>query len=834
MSRAAGLGCAALLLAGCLPLAWEEEPRPDGGARTGGSGGGLPIGGVAGGFGGGGMGGGVGGFGGGGMQPIGGGAPDLDGGFRPPSPVITGSFNGGATRPGPFPRGPLRSSTLAIVPGTRKLVAVVDDADALFVLDTPNRRIMFPPGARPSSVAVAPDGLTAWVALRGAGSVARVTLATGVQTLVPVGAEPTGVALSPSGRRLVVATFGERTVTVLDTLTLGSVAVDVGGHPRALTITDDGDADDADEAAWVTLFYGELVSEGTDDGRRGVVVEVSLGSTPAVTSRVTLGSLFTGLGGVCVPNQLHAIAQQGPSLYVTHVCAAPAAPQGPLASLHAGLSVINLAARTEDLSMNGSRVLQSDAPLRSLLANPIDVVPFAGAVLVLAQGSNSVQVLGETVSTRVGLDRFYAPGQGPQFDDPAMGVPTGVIGVDTEAFVLDATGRRVLELAPRFGPMSPVAVFPFETLPPPASPLYVERVGRRHFATSEGLWSSQNSVACTSCHPDGLTDGLTWVFTAGPRQTPSLSGTFERGRRAAHRAQGWTATADEIADVEGLVRTLCGGSGAIGLDAGIPLNVGYPGPGGISRHDGLSSSSRSLVLSTGRRDWLELEEWLVSLPRPPASARLDPLAVARGRQLFASGGCAACHGGALWTVSRVPYEPSLLKNGSAVGDDGVPSQPSGLRVQPLSGAMLWSPALNTDTLKVAPEGVSINNLPVNIGPERITCVLRDVGTFDRADPLEVKSNGQPAQGEKGFNPPSLFGLATSAPYLHHGKAKTLTELFSAPWARHTQAWSPGFLSTADGGVNPGEVRDLVAFLESIDEQTVPFPQPFGTDLCGAY
>jgi hypothetical protein len=30
------------------------------------------------------------------------------------------------------------------------------------------------------------------------------------------------------------------------------------------------------------------------------------------------------------------------------------------------------------------------------------------------------------------------------------------------------------------------------------------------------------------------------------------------------------------------------------------------------------------------------------------------------------------------------------------------------------------------------------------------------------------------------------------------------------------------------------VDDLVAFLESIDETTPPFPVPAGADICGAY
>ncbi len=706
---------------------------------------------------------------------------------------------------------------------------MVDDVDALFVLDMPNRRLALPAGSRPSSVAVAPDGLTAWVALRGLGSVSRVVLATGEHVEVSVGAEPTGVALSPSGRTLVVATFGERTISLVDTQTLAFSLVDVGRNPRALTITNDGDADDDDESAFITLFFGEPLSEGTNTGRVGNVVEVNLGSR-IVTHRISLVPV-TG----CVPNQLTAITEVNGQLFVVHTCAMPAAPNTQTSTVAAGLSVINRSTRLEVFGPTGSRTLTGGVSgALSRMANPIDVAPFDSvAVVVLSQGANELRVSNSSFSRRVGLSNFYMGGS-PEFsDEPECGVPTGVLTVNSQfTLVLDATGRRVL-LFFSIDPMSQPMEFPFETLPLAGSPASQERLGRRHFTTAEGPWSAENSVSCSSCHPDGLTDGLTWMFSVGPRQTPSLAGTFERGQLSKHRAQGWTATADEISDVEHLVRTLAGGSGVIFDSFGmgtVPLTTGSRVPDG-ARHDGLSASSRDLVLASPRRDWIEVESWIASLPRPPASKLLNPAMVSRGRQIFANGGCASCHGGSLWTVSRIPYVPSFAKNGSAVGDDGVPDQPSGLRIELRGPDQLWNPALNTDTMKIGPE---LLDGGVTVGPERITCVLRDVGTFDLNDPIEVKPNGQPAQGELGFNPPSLFGLKTSAPYLHHGKAKTLEELFSPQFARHHEARVPGFLSEGDGGVNADQVNDLIAFLESIDEKTLPFAIPLGNDVCGAY
>src|SRR5262249_4051467 len=40
---------------------------------------------------------------------------------------------------------------------------------------------------------------------------------------------------------------------------------------------------------------------------------------------------------------------------------------------------------------------------------------------------------------------------------------------------------------------------------------------------SKDAWSS-----CGSCHPDGLADGVTWIFGTGPRQTKPLDGMFNK------------------------------------------------------------------------------------------------------------------------------------------------------------------------------------------------------------------------------------------------------------------------------------------------------------------
>jgi hypothetical protein len=121
---------------------------------------------------------------------------------------------------------------------------------------------------------------------------------------------------------------------------------------------------------------------------------------------------------------------------------------------------------------------------------------------------------------------------------------------------------------------------------------------------------------------------------------------------------------------------------------------------------------------------------------------------------------------------------------------------------------------------------------VAIGPAQVACVLRNVGTFgdgvggslSRTNTLEVKPDGSRAQGRSGYNIPSLYGLALSDPYLHHGLAPTLEALFTdSRWAFHTGAGAANFLVGAQP-TDP-DVQALKAFLLSIDANQQEFAIP---------
>jgi cytochrome c peroxidase len=114
-------------------------------------------------------------------------------------------------------------------------------------------------------------------------------------------------------------------------------------------------------------------------------------------------------------------------------------------------------------------------------------------------------------------------------------------------------------------------------------------------------------------------------------------------------------------------------------------------------------------------------------------------------------------------------------------------------------------------------------------------VVRNVGTYDLTAAIEKKADGTPSSGFRGFNPPSLLSIASTAPYFHAGDAKTLDDVFAAKNALHHQAGNALFLSS--GGTTAQEKTDLanlIAFLKSIDDTTAPFTIPANFDICGGY
>jgi hypothetical protein len=732
------------------------------------------------------------------------------------------------------------ASTIAYGGSTDTTIFINPDTPNLYVSRSTTPPMMFPlfgAGEEPSSIALAPSETWALVTLRQSQRIVRIN---GLPFAPVIGwstqtcSEPTGVALTPDGSQAVVACLGEPVAELVETQVGGFTYVPLPAPARTVAITADG------HNAWLPAFFGVPLAEASNIGRAGRIFEVSLGA--GAVARTINGPTSNS---VCAPNLLSAIAMSAQHAFVASECIQPQGPVTPSASLASIVTVFDIASgNVVDVIGFGSAA--SPVPSDGMAGIvDIDVDPYRGWVWVLAQGADAVVAL-QPVPPFAAVPLFGMPGElalpscmyngmqmGPNMCPPGedlIGEPLSLRGTPRGWVQNEWAAHLAGDVNLQTGQVFMLQAEP----PPPPGPEHDARLGNLLFHTATGRWSARNNGSCASCHPDGLSDNVTWMFTAGPRQTIPLDGTFAKGDPADHRAQNWTANFDEIADVEGLVRKVLGGTGALVFDAGfqeqpLSLSQGITLDGVVTRNDNLSGSSRAVESELCElQDWAKIELYIQSIRSNRAPTQLDAAQVLAGRAVFIAAGCDTCHAGPKWTVSRVPYTPSPAENGSLPGDNGLPAAPTGLRTQQLDGGTL--PNLNRDTLKVAVE-LATNpdgGAAIAVGPERITCVLRDVGTHLTSNPIEHKSDGSPSQGELGYNIPSLLGLATSAPYFHDGRALTLLDLLGPAFSAHTNAGGTGYV------MSPSDVNALVVFLESIDAQTPPISPAAISDICGGY
>jgi cytochrome c553 len=298
---------------------------------------------------------------------------------------------------------------------------------------------------------------------------------------------------------------------------------------------------------------------------------------------------------------------------------------------------------------------------------------------------------------------------------------------------------------------------------------------------SDNAWSS-----CASCHDDGHSDNVTWIFETGPRQTIPLEGTFARGDATDQRILNWSGVRGANTDFNNNARGIQGGKGFATAVNGVNRTAL------VFNHGPVTGISDSLDA---------MHEWVQTV-RAPIMPDVAPTIAANGRATFVEH-CAACHGGAKWTKSRTS---PLYQNNPTFAED-----PIGVNffagVRPLDAGVVAA----------GPQIVSVTR------PGKGTLRLLDpVGTFDPTGALEIRgaaavagqsTQGFAAFGALGFNSPSLLGVAYSGPYFHDGSAITLEEVA----ARHLLDGGKSIAQT----LTPEQLQTLLTFVRSIDNETPP-------------
>jgi YVTN family beta-propeller protein len=730
-----------------------------------------------------------------------------------------------------------------------------------------------PTGSEPTGIAISPTGASLYVANWGEGTVTVIDTAS-----------------------LTV----KRTVDLNASLAAsGMLGLEVEGrpglaHPRALVVTNDGDTDDSDERLYVTEFFSQARTDTLpeddsrfDVGRQGVVYRVSM-SDYAVAKPITIAPVadtgFVDSRGQttgCFPNQLYAAAINSQRLYLTSVCESPRGPVGPDAApvapgvassnfktqVHGAIFVVDLAT-DEELPAQGLLLTRAFDKLYSDLKLPDDGsrrMPLIPNDIMFAAGSTFAYVTGYGADAvfriaykadgsveRVGADAQpfidLKPGGAVAAGELPIGVASANAGASKVPFAvaLNENSRNLSVLA--FGTQTVKTAVAATDPPAPGLETATNR-GQKFFSTGLGRWSlnAQAWNSCAACHPDGLSDNVTWYFGRGPRQTTSLDGSYDPKNPNRRRVLNWTGINDELHDFEGNTRGNSGGVGAVVHRSGPPITIGdriiFEGtpPAGDqlatpTPQAGLNGSVISLMPKGNANpksvqpDWDEIEEYVRAVRAPRAPTNLVASDVAEGKKLFEANGCAACHGGTQWTISNVFYTPNEENNKV----DGL-----------LRTTFYQRPALFPEALNPPSAGAAMGKAPLRFtganpaANDQINCVLRDVGTFPAMGTTAIAPAGvltkevrqdmtTLAQGLTGFNIPSLLGMVTGAPYFHGGAARTLEEAFGETFDRHRRAFAENFRPDAD------QVRQLVAYLLSIDEDAAPAPAPwlgFPFDLC---
>ena len=753
------------------------------------------------------------------------------------------------------------SSPIALTTDGAWVWSVNTDSNTVSVMEVAadkNRKVAeVPVGTEPRCVAITPDNRKVYVTNAVSGDVSVLDAATyAVRKTIPVGAEPTGCALNFDGTKLYVSNLSSGSVSVIDTYydTVSKTIPDVGAKPSAIALAEAG----GKTKVYVTQFLAQLVDdarsveqkEGRDDGRDGRVTVIDAG-TDTVTKTIHLTAKATGFKSdgstldkiifdaanpatkvdtLAFPNQLGSIVVRGNRAYLPNTASSPNGPTKFNVNLQSFVSVIDtdadVEAATETFNMN--KGIQFEAVGKRLFpTNPSGLAFKHGGAFegfVLSRASDRLVRLVLDAGNKPTINAPAAAGDPGNVVRIEVGVdagtqrnasPEGVVinAADTRAYVMNLISRDVSVIdvsgndPTRYREIARIAS---SALPNDAFSLQVLR-GKELFNTSIGpTGTNENALApagrmsdfgwgsCAGCHPRGLTDGVTWMFGDGPRQTVSMESTaahpqapvigvnvnanFAPVMAAFHqRALNWSAVRDEIQDFELNIRNVSGGQGLIALKdaagnrAGVDpcvFNLVF-----VASANCAATRATEAAVTTGRDADLDAIAAYISfgIRAPVPAAKASDTDVVAGRALFTAANCQGCHGGANWTASTLDFAP---------------------------------PPPATD-----------------ITAGQLNRFLCKAGTFDATLANELKGGGVAGQvnsdganGVLGINIPSLLSVFAAAPFFHSGSAQTLDDVLNN--VTHRSLGKAG----VDTLASAADRAKVAKFVSSIDAGTLTFPE----------
>lgn len=397
---------------------------------------------------------------------------------------------------------------------------------------------------------------------------------------ITVGAEPYGVVASPDGDHLYVASSLSGRVDEFETdaftLTRSWAVPD---EPRWLAIHPGG------ESLYVaSAFRGTMTRIDLEEGTAAPLALPPLSFDPNRATRLTGDPAVSASGSLLVVPMLSVdhqtpideadppegmLPQPSSSGYGSMF---PGAPQ----RFEPAIGVVDLDDAGRPIDGKPGLVIStrgSDPTALGYVAS-VNVSPSGAMVFATVEGSNAVVAIPfEIPGDRgdflfQGTDNLAGGGPATVFRPmvvvKAMAGPRSVaFGDDDQAFIFGGIDRSLSVFDAKRTEHDVSANVPelnstaLKGLPPSVLSSRALRGRRFFFATTDSAMSAPgSSVSCATCHFEGRNDGLTWNFTRGGRQTPSLAGKISL--TAPVRWEGDRATVAE--DAQMTITGLMGGS----------------------------------------------------------------------------------------------------------------------------------------------------------------------------------------------------------------------------------------------------------------------------------
>ena len=442
----------------------------------------------------------------------------------------------------------LHSSPIAISPDGAHLFVVHPDADSVSEIDLATRSIeneillgdsapavdpatgRFDPAVAPRALALDSSGSTLYVTGQRSGRLYAIdTKEARVKGSAAVCSEPVGVLVGATDIDVYVACSQDDEIVQIDAASFGVVARVVTPHkPWALAWSPDG------QSLLATHLLGPGVSQLATS-------PLSLTTTWSVPDEGPKADPTEPHGKV---RGIYDVAPRPGTgeVWVAHLMLGTDTPEPALVfdnTVFPALSVLDGQSgdRLARLSVQASTTSPGDtAALGDVVSGP-RAVAFSGdgqLAFVADTDSEDLLVVDATHRTEATLVRPL-PGH----------LPEGVAWFQGEVYVQERNTEDVVafKVAQGAGGLSVIqdgaAIPTLSTDPMPAQ----LRLGQKLFysADSDDVPITQNHwVACASCHVEGRSDAVTWLFAQGPRDTPSNGGgTLDTGflLRTADRSQ---------------------------------------------------------------------------------------------------------------------------------------------------------------------------------------------------------------------------------------------------------------------------------------------------------